>query len=435
MSRCTLLVLLAVALAAGGCPAHGDLSAQHTPTKVPTRPEKHPFSAYVEWARGQIEKALGVAKVHPATAREIAASRAPFDLGEPDPGDCPGPTAPGTEAGILLIHGLTDSPFLMRDIGERFKRMCFRVRAILLPGHGTVPGDLLEVDRKDWTAATRYGIESFSGAADHLYVVGFSTGGALAVEQAMAPESARNGPEIRGLILFSPAIRIVSRVGWLANWHKTYSWAFPKGRWVDLHDEQDGAKYESFPKNAGDQIHLLTTSLAGGPVRVPAFIVLSEDDDTVKSSATLAFFHERLTSPLKRMRLYTRTPAAYAPGPRGEAPARTGCAAPACQAVSSEAPGEGIISFSHVAPPVSPQNTHYGQGGSYKNCLHYPRPGERWTRCHEDRPGPGGLRLGEISLSEGADAPLVRRLTFNPDFDAMMAAIRDFVRQVEAARP
>jgi hypothetical protein len=156
--------------------------------------------------------------------------------------------------------------------------------------------------------------------------------GTLAVQQATAPGRARNGPEIRGLILFSPAIRIVSRVGWPASWHKTYSWAFPKGKWVDLRDEQDGAKYESFPKNAGDQIHLLTTSLGSGPVRVPTFIVLSEDDDTVKSRATLAFFQERLTSPLKRMRLYTRRPDAYAAGPKGEAPSRTGCAAPAREA-------------------------------------------------------------------------------------------------------
>ena len=37
---------------------------------------------------------------------------------------------------IVLIHGLTDSPYFMEAIGERFALMGFNVLIPLLPGHG-----------------------------------------------------------------------------------------------------------------------------------------------------------------------------------------------------------------------------------------------------------------------------------------------------------
>ena len=66
---------------------------------------------------------------------------------------------------------------------------------------------------------------------------------------------------IKGLMLFSPAIRIKSKGGFLANWHKVISWAFPERAWFDIMDDNDFAKYESFPKNAADQIYLLTKKI------------------------------------------------------------------------------------------------------------------------------------------------------------------------------
>jgi len=57
--------------------------------------------------------------------------------------------------GALLIHGLLDSPFVMRDIGAELQEQGLLVRSILLPGHGTVPGALLNVTYEDWLQALR----------------------------------------------------------------------------------------------------------------------------------------------------------------------------------------------------------------------------------------------------------------------------------------
>src|SRR5262245_16742705 len=272
-----LLMVVAMAVLSGGCLASGVERPWHHATHVstvpppvdPTSPAYNTplaFPDYVTWARDQIRTARRSAGYGGVEEDAIVDMRSPFQW-EPDPAACA--TAVGERRrGILLIHGLTDSPFLMRDIGRHFQARCFLVRAILLPGHGTVPGDLLEVDHTEWIEAARYGIDSFAGQVDDLYVAGFSTGGALAVYHALDPRALRR--PIPALLRFPPAIKVASPLVPLANWHKIYSWAIPRGRWDEkLFDEGDTAKYESFTKNAGDQVYLLTLAVADRRARAP----------------------------------------------------------------------------------------------------------------------------------------------------------------------
>src|SRR5688572_6248898 len=39
--------------------------------------------------------------------------------------------------GVLLLHGVLDSPYSLRAIGQIFLKKSYLVRSILLPGHGT----------------------------------------------------------------------------------------------------------------------------------------------------------------------------------------------------------------------------------------------------------------------------------------------------------
>jgi esterase/lipase len=393
-----------------------------------------------------MRRARGHAGLGGAGESAILEMRAPFEW-EPDPAGCAA-AARGGRRGILLIHGLTDSPFLMRDIGRHFQRTCFLVRAILLPGHGTVPGDLLEVTYQEWAEAARYGIDSFASQVDDLYVAGFSTGGALAVYHALGQDELRHA--IKALLLFSPAIKVASPLVPLANWHKIYSWAVPRGPWDGpLYDEHDAAKYESFAKNGGDQVYLLTLAirdrLQQGSLGTPIFVALSLDDSTVDSRATIEFFNA--ITPVKSsdsksvLINYTRAP--YALGNLLTIRDR-----------SSVSEDHGIVSFAHVAIPVRPDNPHYGRDGAYKGCLSYEKPndeksdeapGSPLVRCRTGHPPGDGVRLGENSLRKNLEEasalerlvpPLVlRRLTFNRDFEGMMAEIDAFVERVQKDAP
>ena len=54
---------------------------------------------------------------------------------------------------VLLVHGLTDSPYSMRGIAEVFQARGFYVVALRIPGHGTIPSMLRDVRWEDWYAA------------------------------------------------------------------------------------------------------------------------------------------------------------------------------------------------------------------------------------------------------------------------------------------
>src|SRR5207245_7789636 len=59
--------------------------------------------------------------------------------------------------GVLLLHGLTDSPYSVRAEAELYAREGFYALALRVPGHGTIPGALTEARWEDWRAADRLG--------------------------------------------------------------------------------------------------------------------------------------------------------------------------------------------------------------------------------------------------------------------------------------
>lgn len=87
----------------------------------------------------------------------------------------------GGEHGVLLIHGFTGSPAHMRLIGEDLAEEGFSVRGILLPGHGTKPGDMKNVGWQDWVHSVRMAAREMRKTYRHFSVAGLSMGGVLAL--------------------------------------------------------------------------------------------------------------------------------------------------------------------------------------------------------------------------------------------------------------
>lgn len=109
-----------------------------------------------------------------------------------------------TEYSILLIHGLNDSAYYMTDLGESLYRSGFNVVTILLPGHGTDTLDMLDTTAEQWRAEVDKGLEMTALVGQKAIIGGFSLGGALAID------AVSRHPDIHGLLLFSPAIRLHS---------------------------------------------------------------------------------------------------------------------------------------------------------------------------------------------------------------------------------
>lgn len=90
--------------------------------------------------------------------------------------------------GVLLLHGLTDSPYSLRHVAEIYRRRGFYALGLRLPGHGTVPAALLDAGWDDWRAAVKVGARAVRervGPSMPFHVVGYSNGGALALQYAL----------------------------------------------------------------------------------------------------------------------------------------------------------------------------------------------------------------------------------------------------------
>ena len=173
------------------------------------------------------------------------------------------PGVNNTKGVILLLHGLSDSPYHMRALGKFFLEEGFYVLGLRLPGHGTLPSGLLNVTWQQWVKATIWGAAQVHKIAIKrnmpFYMGGFSTGGTLILNYSFNSLRDNTLHMPKKLFLFSPAIG-VSEMARVAAWHKSLSWIdyFNKYSWSDILPEYDPAKYNSFTKNAGRQIYLLT---------------------------------------------------------------------------------------------------------------------------------------------------------------------------------
>ncbi|MBN8509257.1 MAG: alpha/beta hydrolase [Burkholderiales bacterium] len=173
---------------------------------------------------------------------------------------------PGKPAGaVVLLHGLTDSPYSLRHVARRYVQDGFVALAIRLPGHGTVPSGLSHVEWKQWMAATHLAVREarrLAPAPAPLHVVGFSNGGALAVKYALdaLDDPALARPE--RIVLFAPMIGItaMARFAGIFGW-PAYLPTLDKAAWLGIVPEFNPFKYNSFPVNGARQSSLVARRL------------------------------------------------------------------------------------------------------------------------------------------------------------------------------
>ena len=203
---------------------------------------------------------------------------------------------------VVLLHGLTDSPYSLRHIAERYRDLGYIAIGPRLPGHGTVPGALTATKWQDWLAAARLAVREARrrvGPSAPLHLVGYSMGGALAVKYAL---DAIEDPQLTRpdrIVLISPMIGInsLARFAGLAALPALLP-PFAKAAWLSVVPEFNPFKYNSFPVNAARQAYRLTTVLQAQIVRLarerrlhqlpPILTFQSSVDYTVSTRAVIA---------------------------------------------------------------------------------------------------------------------------------------------------
>lgn len=356
---------------------------------------------------------------------------------------------------VVLLHGLTDSPYSVRRLAVNYQQHGFVAVVPRLPGHGTAPGALTDVDWEMWLAATRLAVREatrLAGEAVPLHLVGYSNGGALAMKYAL---DALDAPALRKpqqVILLSPMIGVTAfaRFAGFAGLPALLP-PFAKAAWLNISPEYNPYKYNSFPVNAARQSWLLTKALQeqiGRAAREnrlanlpPVLAFQSVMDSTVSTRAVVSGLFDQLPANGSELVMFDINQAAsFRPLFKPSSWTATTALLPVAQrrygvtiitnasehsfsTVAKITPAgrtqetvvplaqswpQDVYSLSHVAVPFPPDDDLYGREPGVKNRY--------------------GISLGTIALwgetsvlSVGKEA--LMRVTSNPFYDFMQERI------------
>ncbi|WP_067521469.1 alpha/beta hydrolase [Endozoicomonas ascidiicola] len=302
--------------------------------------------------------------------------------------------SPAQRRGILLIHGLGDSPWSFVDISQSLAEQGFLVRTVLLSGHGTRPADLINADFRDWQTLVEKQVALLKQEVDEVYLGGFSTGGNLAFLYA------EKDNDIRGLMLFSPGfqtdeplISLTPAAALFRDWLRSEV----PGTQTNI------ARYFQTPTNGFAQYYQTSKrvldSLEDDDFDRPVFMVLTEHDSVLEVNEIRRLFNERFTHPDNRLMWFGSEPSA---------------ATDREIVVNGRMPEFRISNMSHMGILFSPENSYYGINGTERICRNGQEVLDAMAFCQQGNP------VWYSAWGYQEEGKVHARLTFNPVFEQMM---------------
>ncbi len=357
---------------------------------------------------------------------------------------------------VVLLHGLTDSPYSMRSLAELYRAHGFIALVPRMPGHGTVPGGLTHEGRKEWNAAVTMAMAEahrLAGGKRPVHLVGYSNGAALALLHVMRRIEQGNDAGVERIVLLSPMIEVnrFARYAGLAGVPAVFG-RYAKSAWLDLIPEYNAFKYNSFPVRAARESYLVTADVHDALEtlerqqrinRMPPILAFeSVVDDTVSARGVMTQLFDRLTAngselvlfdvnrnrvigpmfragatdwpaaALKQRRSYTLTLIGATSPDDAAAQARTravGSESVVVEGIGVDYPDD-VYSLSHIALPFAIDDPLYGRTPSQRGVVQLGAIAVRGER--------NALTVTQDSLA---------RLSYNPFHGYMLARIAPFI--------
>jgi esterase/lipase len=295
------------------------------------------FAEYIAHTRKKIH--LARLDLHSDYAEEIIDANAPFMW-------LPKENSANKKRAILLIHGLYNSPFSLKDLGHVFYQQGFLVYSILLPGHGTVPGDLLHIQRQSWQQAVDFAVNALKDSIDELYLCGMSTGGLLCLDYHLRHPHMN----IKGIITLAPALKI-------KNIAAPFSPLIAKlSPWLEKNKQDNYTKYRSFATQPVTEVYrlgkvVLKKMQQKKYLDTQLFMAYSRSDQVISAKACEQFF-TRYTSTESRCVIH-----------------HSGTTTPTDSRIhylDDKFPETPPYVLRHNGLPISPENSYYGPKSTYR---------------------------------------------------------------------
>ncbi|WP_417348932.1 alpha/beta hydrolase [Ferrimonas sp.] len=249
-----------------------------------------------------------------------------------------------TRRGILLVHGLSDSPAYFEDIAQSLASRGFLVRTLLLPGHGSRPADLQLASLEGWNRAVAHHTKLLSDQVDELWLGGFSTGANLVTTEAI------DNSRVEGLLLFSPGFEPRFKTTALSPY---LDWLVT---WANLDPETNYYRYESLTMHGAALYYQSSVQVRDALARKgfdrPALVTISGADSVIAPQGVLSLFQSHFVHPGSRLVWYGEL----------ETPL------PRITALPGRLPKQRIASIAHMSVLFRPDNHYYGRQGSHRIC-------------------------------------------------------------------
>ncbi len=203
----------------------------------------------------------------------------------------------GGSHAVLLIHGLTGSPFELKHLARKLNKAGFTVKGPSLAGHGTSLAELKQTRWEDWYGTVRTAVIGMQREYDSVSVAGLCMGALLALCLAHDPEC-----EVSAVALLSTTLFYD---GWSLPWYRfllplaylppiKYFYSFGEREPYGIKDERMRAQvalslkdsslaYDTFPSQSLHELFKVIGRVKKilPEVKAPALIIHAVEDDLV----------------------------------------------------------------------------------------------------------------------------------------------------------
>ncbi len=190
-----------------------------------------------------------------------------------------------SDTAVLLIHGLTATPWEVRELGIYLAQNNVTVYAPILEGHGTSFYDLERTRWEEWYREVENSYNALSQNANHIYVVGVSMGADLALLLGA-------DKDFRGIVLIGAPI-------WLKDRRSEFAWLYKnlrRYRFVErnVSERDKGHYYELIPAHSVNELMKIILQVRKNLKKVdePLLIIQSNSDETVNPKSAEFIFEK-----------------------------------------------------------------------------------------------------------------------------------------------
>ncbi len=190
-----------------------------------------------------------------------------------------------TGIGVVMVHGFLASPAELRDFSEKLVAAGHPVIGVRLSGHGTSPWDLRNRQWREWLDSVHRGYQIMTAFSERIAIVGFSSGGALALRVA-----SEEPPDLACVAAIGVPLRfrdrrmvfvpLVNRINKLTQWLPSFEGVMP---FRDNQSEHPDINYKSIPLHGLYQLRQMAEDVERRlpTVSCPLLIMQSDDDPVV----------------------------------------------------------------------------------------------------------------------------------------------------------